>query len=150
MGKNNSALDLASLGFASDDSSEVSGEKKSRIGGKQGAYMRVNALIEAAIARHEETGEDNVVEALRTLQKDCQRTKEETGVPQGTTRHYIGEREDGTLESFDSVSTPTTSSHTDFVRVYGPYRKTAGLSFRLENGIPSEEKADRLVCFRAA
>lgn len=147
MGKKNNDMSdlLASLGTSDDSGDEgtTSGEKKSRIGGKIGAYSRVKALISTHISRQEEEGNDDTADVLRTLLKEVEVCQESTGVP-GAMKHYVGVLADGTLEAFDSASVPTSATFSQYDKVFGNYRK-ATVSHRLTNGIPEEESTAKLV-----
>jgi hypothetical protein len=147
MGKKNTLDDML-LGLGTSDDSddeggETSGEKKSRIGGKVGAYMRIKSLINNYISRQEEEGNDNTADVLRNLLKEVEVCQESTGVP-GAMKHYVGQLPDGTLEAFDSASVPTSATFSQYERVFGNYRK-ATISHRLANGIPEEEMSHKLV-----
>jgi hypothetical protein len=144
-----SKIDLSALlGTMSDESDDVSsGEKKTREGGKVGAYRRAEDVINAHISRHEEDGNADVVDALTSLLTDLHKVRDAHGVPQSAKKRYIGQDESGTLVGFESDEIPTPATFSDYTKVWGTYRKD-GLAFRLANGIPDGELTDRLVFAR--
>lgn len=152
MGKKNNDMSdlLASLGTSDDSGDEgtTSGKKKSREGGRIGSYRRVTEVMQAHIARAEEQGSDDVVEALTNALKAIHVVRDTSALPPGASRHFIGIEENGTLVAFDCPNVPTPDMYPDYVKVYGPYRKSTGLAFRMTNGIPAEESIERLVFSR--
>lgn len=113
--------------------------KRTRMSPRVKALDEVCGLIDAVLKDLAEQGSDEgVADVMSDLRGRVQGLADD-GSPKAeyAGRHYIAELSDGTFASFDSNSVPTrrafgAGTKTNYAKVYGPFRTTSGIAYRLE------------------